>query len=161
MNHAGEFGAINIYKSQLFVSKIFMRNLVPMLEDFLADEQSHMDIFWEEIKYRNGLKCKSFWLCGLGGYFMGFISALLGEKGIMACTWAVESVVVNHLENQLIYLAEKQDIQAYEAVSSILEDEKNHRDTGFNNNGAGNFLYQPLRCIISGFTEIIIRFGMR
>jgi len=161
VNHAGEFGAINIYRSQLFVSKIFMRDLVPMLEDFLADEQKHMDIFWEEIKSRNGLKCKSFWLCGLGGYFMGFISALLGKKGIMACTWAVESVVVNHLENQLVYLSKKQDTQAYEAVSSILEDEKNHRDTGFNNNGTDNFLYQPLRCIISGFTEIIIRFGMR
>lgn len=161
VNHAGEFGAINIYKAQLVLSKIFNPDIVPMLEDFLADEKKHMNIFWDEISARNGLKCKSFWLCGLGGYFMGFISALLGKKGIMACTWAVESVVVNHLENQLIYLADKQDIKAYNAILAILEDEKNHRDTGFINDGASNILYQPLRGIISGFTEIVIRFGMR
>lgn len=161
VNHAGEFGAVNIYRSQIFMSKIFIPDLVPMLEDFLNDELRHMEIFWDEIKRRNGIKCKSFWLCGLGGYFMGFISSLLGRKGIMACTWAVESVVVNHLENQLIYLANKNDTKAYEAVASILDDEKNHRDTGYNEGGTKNVFYQPLRCIISSFTEIVIRFGMR
>lgn len=72
VNHAGEFGAINIYKSQIFLSKLFMKDLVPVLQDFLADEQRHLDIFWQEIQARNGVKCKSYWLCGLGGYFMGF-----------------------------------------------------------------------------------------
>ncbi len=161
VNHAGEFGAINIYRSQIFVSKIFMKDLVPMLNEFLEDEKRHMDIFWSEIQQREGIKCKSFYLCGLGGYVMGFISALLGRKGIMACTWAVESVVINHLHNQLEYLKSKEDISAYETVESILEDEENHRDTGFNQGGADNIWYQPLRYCISGFTEVIIRFGMR
>ena len=161
VNHAGEFGAVNIYRSQIFMSKIFIPDLVPMLEDFLTDELRHMDTFWVEIKSRNGIKCKSFWLCGIGGYFMGLFSSLFGRKGIMACTWAVESVVVNHLENQLIYLSKVSDTKAYEAVASILEDEKNHRDTGFNEGGTKNLFYQPLRCLISSFTEIIIRFGMR
>jgi ubiquinone biosynthesis monooxygenase Coq7 len=92
---------------------------------------------------------------------MGFISTLLGRKGVMACTWAVESVVVNHLQNQLVYLNGKEDIAAYSAVESILQDEKNHRDTGRLQGGTTNVWYQPLRCCISGFTEIIIRFGMR
>lgn len=35
---------------------------------------------------------------------MGFFSALLSTKGIMACTWAVESIVTVHLEKQLQYL---------------------------------------------------------
>ena len=161
VNHAGEFGAVNIYRSQIFMSKIFIPDLVPMLEDFLTDELRHMDTFWTEIKARNGIKCKSFWLCGVGGYVMGFMSSLLGRKGIMACTWAVESVVVNHLENQLIYLANKNDNKAYEAVASILADEKNHRDTGYIQGGTSNVFYQPLRVMISLFTEVIIRFGMR
>lgn len=131
VNHAGEFGAINIYKAQLFMCNIFMKQHVPMLKEFLEDEQRHRDLFWIEIQRRNGIKCKSYWLCGVGGYFMGFISSLLGTKGIMACTWAVESVVINHLQNQLIYLSSKSDIDAYNTVKSILEDEINHRDTVF------------------------------
>ncbi len=161
VNHAGEFGAINIYKSQILVSRIFMKPLVPLLESFLADEKRHLAIFWQEIQNRKGVKCKSYWLCGLGGYVMGFVSALFGKRGIMACTWAVESVVINHLNNQLKYLETKNDVAAYEAVKSILADEINHRDTGFDQGGTGNVLYKPIRWLISGFTEVIIRFGMR
>lgn len=161
VNHAGEFGAVNIYRSQLFIARIFMKDLVPMIEEFLSDELRHLDIFWKEIQRRNGVKCKSYWLCGLGGYFMGFISALLGRRGIMACTWAVENTVVNHLHNQIIYLRGKEDIEALETVEAILQDEQNHRDVGFQEGGAGNVFYQPLRFAISTFTEAVIRFGMR
>lgn len=161
VNHAGEFGAVNIYRSQLFVSRIFMKDLVPVIEDFLADEKRHLDIFWSEIKRRNGIRCKSYWLCGLGGYVMGFVSALMGRRGIMACTWAVESVVVNHLQDQIAYLQARDDIEALKTVEAILEDEQNHRDTGFDSGGTENILYNPLRFIISTFTEGVIRFGMR
>ena len=92
---------------------------------------------------------------------MGFISAFLGKKGIMACTWAVESVVINHLHNQLSYLSSKNDVAAYDCVKSILDDEVNHRDTGFNHGGTSNILYAPFRFMVSRFTESVIRFGMR
>ena len=69
------------------------------------------------------MKCKSYWLCGLGRYAMGFISALLGNA------------------------------EALETVEAILDDEKNHRDVGFEEGGANNFLYYPLRFSISAFTE--------
>lgn len=161
VNHAGEFGAVNIYRSQLFISRLFMRDLVPQIEDFLADEKRHLDIFWTEIQRRKGVKCKSYWLCGLGGYFMGFVSALLGRRGIMACTWAVESVVVEHLHNQILFLKDKKDAEALEAVEAILEDEQNHRDVGLEGGGADNIWYKPLRFTISMFTEGVIRFGMR
>ncbi|WMS88280.1 demethoxyubiquinone hydroxylase family protein [Pleionea litopenaei] len=58
VNHAGEFGAINIYRSQLFIARFFMKDLVPLLESFLNDEKRHLDIFWQEINRRNGVKCK-------------------------------------------------------------------------------------------------------
>lgn len=160
VNHAGEFGAINIYRSQIFFARYFIKDMVPLLESFLVDEKRHLDVFWTEIKARNGVKCKSYWLCGVGGYVMGFISSLLGRRGIEACTWAVESVVIEHLENQLIYLKEKGDVRAFEAVNSILEDEKNHRDAGAGS-GSTNIWYKPLRFCISLFTETTIRFGMR
>ena len=160
VDHAGEFGAINIYRSQLLVSRFFKRDYAPVLEQFLEDEKRHMDIFWQEIKRRNGIKCKSFWLCGAGGYFMGFISALLGKKGVMACTWAVESVVTEHLEKQLIYLDKIGDKEAYNAVKAILADEEHHRDIG-DQEGGKNVWLAPFRFFIKMFTEFVIRFGMR
>jgi ubiquinone biosynthesis monooxygenase Coq7 len=161
VNHAGEFGAINIYRSQIFFAKIFMRDLVPLLESFLNDEKRHLDIFWQEIQRRNGIKCKSYWLCGLGGFVMGLFSSLLGRKGIMACTWAVESVVINHLNEQIIYLEKSGDQFALDTVQAIIEDEINHRDEGLQQGGETNIWYQPLRYAISLFTEGVIRFGMR
>ena len=104
VNHAGEFGAINIYTAQIHVCKIIRPGCVPLLEGFLEDEKNHLMTFWNEIQRRNGTKCKSYWLCGVGGYAMGIFSALLGRKGVMACTWAVESVVVEHLKQQLTSL---------------------------------------------------------
>ncbi|MGZ3158596.1 MAG: demethoxyubiquinone hydroxylase family protein [Burkholderiaceae bacterium] len=160
VNHAGEFGAINIYRSQILVSRFLRRGYVPLLEHFMEDEKRHMAVFWTEIVRRDGIKCKSYWLCGAGGWFMGLISALLGKTGIMACTWAVESVVVGHLHNQLVYLKNKNDHEAYEAVKSILEDEKNHRDIG-RNEGGKNLLYMPFRFLISMFTESVIWIRMQ
>lgn len=161
VNHAGEFGAVNIYRSQLFVSRLFMKNMVPQIEEFLSDEKRHLELFWIEIQRRNGVKCKSYWLCGVGGFVMGFVSAMLGKRGIMACTWAVENVVVCHLQDQITYLRQTNDKYALETVEAILEDEQNHRDVGFVEGGTDNILYQPLRFMISLFTESVIRFGMR
>ena len=160
VNHAGEFGAINIYRAQILVGKLFRADYVPVLEGFMADEKRHLKIFWEEIERRDGIKCKSYWLCGLGGWAMGFFSSLFGKPGVMACTWAVESVVSEHLKGQLQYLSEKNDKEAFDAVNSILEDEQNHRDLG-SREGGSNVLYSPLRFLISAFTELTIRFGMR
>lgn len=161
VNHAGEFGAINIYKAQLLICKLVMKKHIPTLQGFLDDETRHLNLFWKEIQRRNGVKCKSYWLCGVGGYVMGIFSALLGTKGIMACTWAVESVVIAHLHNQLEYLSCKNDAAAFSVVKSILEDEVNHRDTGFTQGGTTNVLYAPFRFMVSAFTEGVIRFGMR
>lgn len=160
VNHAGEFGAINIYRAQILVCKLFNPEIIPQLKAFLEDEHKHLNIFWTEIQRRNGIKCKSYWLCGLGGGAMGFISALLGNRGIMACTWAVESVVSEHLKSQLLYLKKCNDSHAYSAVEAILEDEEHHRDTGKALSG-DNALYTPFRYLIKLFTEGVIRFGMR
>jgi len=160
VNHAGEFGAINIYRAQILFARLFDRDYRSSLEGFLHDEERHMQIFWEEIKRRNGVKCKSYWLCGIGGWFMGFISSLFGKSGVMACTWAVESVVVSHLYSQLAYLRDREDHAAYNVVKSILDDEKNHRDFG-QAEGGKSLLYAPFRFMVSAFTEGVIRFGMR
>ncbi len=91
---------------------------------------------------------------------MGFASSVFGKHGVMACTWAVESVVADHLRAQLTYLESKGDQEAFNAVQSILNDEENHRDLG-DREGGTKWLYAPIRFCVSLFTEATIRIGMR
>lgn len=39
LNHAGEFGAICIYRAQIMRGKLFRRTYIPTVESFLAGEQ--------------------------------------------------------------------------------------------------------------------------
>ncbi len=42
VNHAGEFGAVNIYRAQIFVAKAIRSIDPPLLESFLKDEKRHL-----------------------------------------------------------------------------------------------------------------------
>ncbi len=77
----------------------------------------------------------------------------------MACTWAVGSLVTEHLASQLTYLESRDDKAAYAAVASMLDDEKNDRGLGLRGGGA-KALCLPLRFYIGLFAEATIRFGM-
>ena len=159
VNHAGEHGAVQIYRAQMLVARYWMPALMLQLQSFRGDEERHREIFWQAIVRRSGVKCRSHWLCAVGGWVLGFVSALFGVRGVMACTYAVESVVVVHLHEQLAFLKSQSDGDAFETVQAILKDEENHRDVGVLL-GRG-LLYAPLRWLISGFTELVIRVGMR
>ena len=104
VNHAGENGAVNIYKAQILVSRVFHQNLVQELIHFQEHEKIHREIFKRELHIRSVKRCKSYFLCGLGGYILGFITALLGVNAIAATTIAVEKVVLIHLEHQIVEL---------------------------------------------------------
>ena len=60
VDHAGEFGAINIYRAQILISRIFYPRYVSILRQFLEDEKRHLGIFWREIQARGGPKCTSY-----------------------------------------------------------------------------------------------------
>lgn len=160
VNHAGEFGAVCIYRAQIWMCAVINRKMLPVLKEFIADEQRHLQVFDEEISRRKGVRCKSYYFCGLGGYFLGFVSSLLGTQGIKSCTFTVEHTVVLHLKEQLKYLKQVDDEYAFEAVSSILVDEESHRDYG-SEGLEGTRLVRVFTYIIKGVTSGVIKFGMR
>lgn len=154
VDHAGEFGAINIYRAQILFGKLFRRNYVPYLEDMIEHERRHLAIFGEILNERGVPRCRSFWLCGIGGFFLGFVTSLLGKNGVMACTTAVENVVLGHLHEQMDYLQGK-DEQAYRAIQEIVADEEQHRDIG-NEHGGDTIWYKPVRAVVAVATESVI-----
>ncbi len=50
VDHAGENGAVNIYRAQYLASTLRSPNLKPQLKEFQCHEQNHRDIFSRLLK---------------------------------------------------------------------------------------------------------------
>ena len=161
VNHAGEHGAINIYSGQIALARITAPELVKELTEFRSHEQGHRAIFGAELQRRGQPRCRSYWLCGFGGYVLGLVTGLFGRSAIAATTVAVESVVLRHLEQQLVNLR-GEDPAAVSAISAIVEEERQHHDlSAAHVQRAGKFWPAVLTPIVSASTEAVIWMGMR
>lgn len=127
VNHAGENGAVHIYAGQMIAARFTARGLLEELAEFESHEERHRQIFRAELQRRCLPRCRSYWLCGVGGYGLGLVTGLLGCNAIAATTIAVERVVVSHLEQQVALLRGK-DSAAVTAIESILAEERQHCD---------------------------------
>lgn len=160
VNHAGEHGAVNIYRAQILVSRVTAPHLTATLSEFIVHERRHRALFGELLQARSVRRCRSYRWCGAGGYVLGFVTALLGSQAIAATTASVETVVLGHLERQLAQL-EGTDPAAHAAVSSIIEEERAHRDHGDAQLQAGRFWPAVITPVVRVSTEAVIWLGMR
>jgi ubiquinone biosynthesis monooxygenase Coq7 len=160
VNHAGEHGAVNIYRGQRLVC--FWRDaaLKRELEEFRAHEERHRAIFAAELARRGVRRCRSYWACGLGGLLLGLTTGICGRASIAAVTVAVERVVLRHLEMRLREL-DGVDPAAYDAVASILDDERAHHDRAAQEPRQGIFWPRILKPAVSAATEFVIWTGMK
>ena len=160
VNHAGEHGAVNIYRGQLLVCRWRATALIPELREFMADEERHRALFATHLAQRGLPRCRSYHLCGLGGFVLGFFSGLCGHAALAATTVAVERVVLRHLEAQLILLKEC-DPAAHYTVQAIVSDERAHHDRAALAIRQGWLWPRLLMPIVSQATESVIWLGMR
>lgn len=160
VNHAGEHGAVSIYGAQIAMARFTAPNLVPELIEFRSHEERHRALFAIELQRRDRPRCKSYWLCGFGGYLLGLFTGLFGASAIAATTLAIETVVLRHLEEQLVVLRDI-DPDATAAISSIVSEETQHRDRSADIAEANRFWPKLLVPIVSAATEAVIWFGMR
>ncbi|MFL6587938.1 MAG: demethoxyubiquinone hydroxylase family protein [Luteimonas sp.] len=160
VNHAGEHGAIGIYTGQILMARLTASKMVAELREFRSHEQRHRAIFGAELERRGRRRCRSYWLCGVGGFVLGAITGLLGSSAIAATTTAVESVVLRHLERQLDALKDH-DPFAVSAISSIVAEEQHHHDQSLGHVQAGTFWPRVLAPVVSASTEAVIWLGMR
>lgn len=154
VDHAGEYGAINIYRAQLLIARIVYPGIAPILEEMLAHEQVHFETFNKILIARSIRRCYGIHLWALGGFILGFFTALAGRNAIWVCTHAIESTVVHHLNWQLEFL-NKYDAQVYEAVVSIKADELSHQEYA-QIQGVNAWYYQPIYNVVRLATEIAI-----
>lgn len=155
VNHAGEFGAIRIYGAQIVVARRLFPDIVPALKEMRDDEIGHCRLFREAMPPRSAKPCRIMSLWSLGGYVLGFLTALGGRNMVWICTEAVESTVHRHLEDQLTFLASR-DADLHALIASIQEQELAHLHEAENNQKGRGLSHAVLLPVIGGVTDLMI-----
>ena len=160
VNHAGEQGAVCIYRSQRWMAHVVCPSLAAELAESQAHEERHRAVFAAELSRRGVRRCRSYWLCAAGGTLLGLATGLLGSRAIAATTVGVERVVLRHLDVQRASL-DPRDVDAVAAIDSIAREEQDHHDAALRSLGSAPALLRWLMSGVSVATETVIWLGMR
>ncbi|WP_413992776.1 demethoxyubiquinone hydroxylase family protein [Labrys okinawensis] len=155
VNHAGEYGAIRIYGAQIVVARRLWPNLVPPLTEMLGDEIRHCHLFRAAMPSRRSRPCRVMQFWSLGGFLLGFFTALAGRQSIWVCTAAVEAAVHRHLGDQLHFLAGR-DESVKAIILDINEEELAHLHTAQSHLQTMNATQAALHGTITVLTDLMI-----
>jgi len=148
VDHAGELGADRIYAGQMAV--LGHTDKGPTLQHMWDQEKVHRAKFEELIrKYRvRPTVMTPIW--NVAGFVLGAGSALLGDKAAMACTVAVETVIVEHYNDQLRELMEDPSVdkELLDTIKQFRDEEQEHHDIGIDHGAEQAPFYKA-------FTEVV------
>jgi ubiquinone biosynthesis monooxygenase Coq7 len=129
VDHAGELGAVWIYRGQraVFEAARGRKTIAGELAEMEAHEAVHLEAF-DKLLVSRGVRPTLFapvWR--IAGFALGAATALMGEKAAHACTEAVETVIEGHYASQIEELETREPTLASE-LAQFREDELAHRD---------------------------------
>ena len=159
VNHAGEYGAQIIYNSQIRFSK---NNLLKKeLKRISSEEKVHLEYFEQQILLSRARPTIMQPLWKVGGTALGFVSSVLGEKYVHACTEAIESTIVDHYQEQVEYLKKKNvrsDLR--KNIIKFCNEENQHklRSQKKNDNQKGTFFF---KLITKNITKLAIKISKK
>lgn len=89
-------------------------------------------------------------LWNAAGFVLGAGTALLGEKAAMACTVAVETVIVDHYNEQLRILMESGEVnqELMDTIQKFRDEEQEHHDVGLEHGAEQAPFYDALTNVI-------------
>lgn len=153
VDHAGEYGAKQIYLGQLSVLKNSQDQ--QLLKHMAAQEEVHLDYFTKSIQQRRVRPSILMPIWHVFGYVLGKASASLGKNSAMICTEAVEEVINDHYKEQFAQLKEIDELDLAENIEKFRQEELEHHDIAKANmsnlNLGHKLLYQSIKlgCKIS------------
>jgi ubiquinone biosynthesis monooxygenase Coq7 len=129
VDHAGEYGAVQIYRGQRAVfdrieAKAHASRIIGEME---AGEQEHLKTFDRMIAERGVRPTLMAPIWRVAGFGLGAVTALMGEQAAHACTEAVEEVIEEHYARQSRALAGV-DAELKHVVDRFREDEIGHKE---------------------------------
>lgn len=154
VDHAGEYGAVQIYRGQqaVFGRSETKSHAARIIAEMEAGEQEHLKTFDRMLAERGVRPTLMAPIWRVAGFGLGAVTALMGEQAAHACTEAVEDVIEEHYARQSAALAGV-DPELKHVVDKFREDEMAHRDTAIEQ-GARDAPAYPL-------LSAVIKFGCR
>ena len=159
VDHAGEHGAVCVYRAQRRLARWTSPELIPEIDEFIAHEMRHRALFAAELARRGQPRCLSYPVCAALGTLLGTATGLFGRHAIAATTVAIERVVLRHMAQQIEALAAS-DPAAIGILEDILVEEQEHHDRSAAHL-PGGLLQHLLDTGVAAATEAVIWIGMR
>lgn len=158
VDHAGEYGAKRIYEGQLAV--LGRTKYGPLIEHMKAQEQVHLDTFSRLIGERRVRPTALLPFWHVAGFALGAATALLGHRGAMACTVAVEEAIDEHYRAQEDMLGDD-EAELRADIARFRAEELEHRDTGLEHEAEQAPAYRLLSAAIKTGCKIAIKISER
>jgi ubiquinone biosynthesis monooxygenase Coq7 len=161
VDHAGEYGAVQIYRGQLAVlGHTASGDTIRHME---AQEQEHLAAFDRLVAENNVRPTVLAPVWNVAGYALGAVTALMGQKAAMACTAAVEEVIDEHYGRQAAALesdgAANADFKA--TIEKFRADEIQHRETAIEHGAEQAPGYRVLSETIKAGCRLAIKLSER
>jgi ubiquinone biosynthesis monooxygenase Coq7 len=155
VDHAGEYGAVAIYRGQLavFERQRGREKITGQLQEMAAQEQEHLDAFDKLLVAGSVRPTALSPVWNAAGFALGAATALLGEKAAHACTEAVETVIEEHYGDQVAELEAAGESELAGRMAKFRDEEVAHKELAAAE-GAAQALAYPL-------LSALIRFGCR
>lgn len=152
VDHAGELGADRIYAGQVYVLRSDLE-AGRVLCHMWSQEKEHLRAFERMLPRHRARPTALLPVWNAAGFALGFASALLGTRGAMACTAAVESVITEHYDNQIRELladagGSKEHVELLDLLRRCRDDEQDHHDVALEHGAEGAPLYALLTSAI-------------
>lgn len=159
VDHAGEYGAVQIYKGQraVFAKLPHKARIAGQLRQMEADEQHHLDAFDRLIMERNARPTALAPIWNIAGYGLGAATALLGERAAHACTEAVESVIEGHYGEQVEELRTLGEHELADTFARFQAEETEHKELATEEGAKSAFGYPLLSAAIKLGCRVAIR----
>ncbi len=127
VDHAGEYGAERIYQGQLAV--LGRGPKAGILRHMLDQETAHRATFERLVGERQVRPTALLPLWHVAGFALGAATALIGERGAMACTVAVEEAIDEHYAAQSASMSDNEP-ELRDTIERFRAEELEHRDIG-------------------------------
>ena len=158
VDHAGEYGATQIYRGQLDV--LGRRRSAGEIRRMAETENRHLARFEELLHERRVRPTLLHPLWAMAGYALGVTTALLGERAALACTVAIEDVIDEHYQDQAEALDDS-DPELRQAILSFRDDEIAHRETALAQGAEAAFGYDLISAAIRTGSRVAIWLSTR
>ncbi|XP_063824838.1 5-demethoxyubiquinone hydroxylase, mitochondrial [Ostrinia nubilalis] len=161
VDHAGELGADRIYAGQMAVLGNTAEG--PLIQHMWDQEKKHREKFEELINKHRVRPTVLTPIWNVAGFALGAGTALLGKEAAMACTVAVETVIVDHYNDQLRTLMEDPTIdkEILETITKFRDEEQEHHDTGIDHGAEQAPFYKALTEVIKTGCKVAIEISKR